>query len=172
MIQSKPVKGYEGRYFVTSTGDVYSLPFQVDCKRGSWLKPGRKLKPGKTKDGYRFVVLTVDGESKTVKVHRLVAEAFIGNPNNLPEINHIDKNKENNCVSNLEWCNHAYNIKYSLNKPIMQFDKYGEKIAEYASIQDASKQTGVSRTAIGNALHGLSKSAGGYCWEFCDGGNE
>ena len=167
MARFKQVAGYEERYLVTDEGDVYSLPFMVDCPKGKWLKEGRKLRSATTKDGYKTVVLTVDGVSKTVKVHRIVAAAFIDNPLHLPEVNHIDENKSNNRADNLEWCSHQYNIEYSLNKPIAQYKLDGEKIAEYKSIVYAEKMTGIKRRAITNALKGWSKSAGGYCWKYC-----
>lgn len=98
-------------------------------------------------------------------VHRLVAEAFIPNPDNLPEVNHKDENGLNNSVDNLEWCSHQYNIEYSKNKAVVQYYD-GERIAEYKSIKVASQQTGINRKSISNVLNGWSKTAGGYEWDY------
>ena len=99
----KDVAGYEGRYFVSDTGDV----FGVKCT---------KLKPHNNGYGYMLVDLYKDGKMKHARVHRLVAEAFIQNPNGLPEVNHKDENKENNSASNLEWCTPSYNKKYGTGR--------------------------------------------------------
>ena len=104
----KDVVGYEGLYQVSDMGQVRSLNW-----RGSGLVRNMYLKP--THDGYRQVVLYKDGKGKTSRVHRLVAEAFIPNPENLPLINHKDEVASNNCVSNLEWCTHSYNMRYWMN---------------------------------------------------------
>lgn len=98
-------------------------------------------------------------------VHRLVAKAFIPNPNDLPEVNHKDENPLNCKASNLEWCDRQYNIEYSKAKRVAQYFD-GEKIAEYKSAVFASKMTGISRTSICNVLNGWTKTAGGYEWKF------
>lgn len=105
-------------------------------------------------------------QSKYHAVHRLVATAFLDNPDNLPEVNHIDENPLNNHVSNLEWCDRQYNIEYSKNKPVAQYDMDGVKIAEYKSIKYAAYITGISHTSIGNVLNGWSMTAGGYVWKY------
>ena len=95
------IKGYEGRYQIGDTGQVYSLVSK------------KYLKPMDDGRGYLFVHLTNGkGKLKNEKIHRLVAKAFIPNPDNLPEVNHIDENKYNNCVDNLEWCSVKYNRNY------------------------------------------------------------
>ena len=101
----KPVVGYEGLYEVSNTGLVRSL---------NNLK-GRMLKLTKRKDGYLGVCLYKHCKQETKTVHRLVAETFIPNPNNLKVINHKDENRSNNNVENLEWCTYSYNTTYSMD---------------------------------------------------------
>lgn len=166
----KDAPGYEGLYLVSDDGNVFSLPKTV---HGAWeqRRKGRKLKPGrrgrKGQPQYEFVRLTNrDGISRCEAVHRLVAMAFIENPNNYPEVNHKDENSLNNRVDNLEWCSRQYNIEYSKAKVIEQYTTDGDKIAEYKSIRYAGDLTGISRTAINNCLKGWSMTAGGYIWRY------
>ncbi len=100
----RDVKGYEGLYAVTSCGKVWS-----------YRKNGF-LNCGKTYNGYLKVVLVKDKKQKNFYVHRLVAETYLNNIENFTDVNHKDENKHNNCVNNLEWCTHYYNIKYSMTK--------------------------------------------------------
>lgn len=100
--QWKPVEGYEGIYAVSDLGRVKSLKYGKE----------RIMKPKKQRNGYLVVNLYRNGQRKMLKVHRLVAEAFIPNPEGLPEINHIDEDKTNNCASNIEWASRSYNINY------------------------------------------------------------
>ena len=99
----KPVKDFPN-YLVSDKGEIYSL------------YTNKYLSPRITELGYLVVILTHNGIKKSKRVHRLVAEAFIPNPNNLPEINHKDENKLNNSVDNLEWCNRTYNNNYGTHK--------------------------------------------------------
>ena len=100
----KDIVGYEGLYQITSDGKVQSLK---NCK---FLKP---LLSGPKGKEYYYVCLSKNGVKKNHKIHRLVAEAFIPNPNNLPIVNHKDENKENNCVNNLEWVTQGENNKHA-----------------------------------------------------------
>lgn len=112
----KDIEGYEGYYQVSNMGRVKSLsrPIYTIETHKMYRISKEKIKCFKIdKDGYRTVTLSIDGNDKTFKVHRLVAQAFIPNPNNLPEVNHIDLDRSNNFVNNLEWCIHSDNIKHS-----------------------------------------------------------
>ena len=166
----RDVAGYEGLYLVSSEGEVYALPKAVNNGRGVGVRKGKFLKPGtRGKDGiyYKFVVLTNRDGAKQHSVHRLVAGAFLENPDRFDVVNHKDKDTFNNCVENLEWCDQQYNNEYGHNKRVLQYLN-GIKIAEYKSATYASKLTGIGRTSICNALNGWSSMAGGYEWKYCD----
>jgi hypothetical protein len=103
----KDIEGYEGLYQISSLGRVKSL-------KDRWGKERiRKLKTGT--NGYHFINLSKTGKVEVFMVHRLVAKAFIPNPDNKPEVNHKDGSKQNNCVTNLEWATRSENEKYSYN---------------------------------------------------------
>ena len=105
----RPIEGYEGLYEVSSYGRVRSLDKYVKSGYGSYrLRKGKILSPGIRPDGYLVVSL----QYKMFRVHRLVAQAFILNPDNLSQVNHKDENKANNRVDNLEWCDSKYNNNY------------------------------------------------------------
>ena len=112
----KPIKGYEGHYEVDQFGRVYSVDriVHVNDNGREYDKPlkGKRMKQSVHTKGYKTVPLTKDGKTTTHYVHRLVAEAFIPNPSNLPFINHKDEDKTNNFVENLEWCKEQYNATY------------------------------------------------------------
>lgn len=97
----RPISGYENLYNISNCGNVFSI------------KNNRKIKPTKNYKGYLMIGLCKNKKRKSCLVHRLVAEAFIDNTNNLPEVNHKDENPSNNTVSNLEWCTHKYNMNYN-----------------------------------------------------------
>lgn len=169
MASWKPIMGYEGRYSISDEGQVMSLPKSVSNGRWESKRKAKLLKQGTRGRGklqYNFVILSDGkGNSEHKSVHRLVAEAFLSNPDDLEEVNHIDKNPLNNRVDNLEWCSRQYNIEYSKNRRVEQYLN-GEKIAEYKSITYASQLTGINRKAINNALRGWSTTAGGYEWKY------
>ena len=122
----KPVKNYEGLYEVSNNGKVKALYKRVDgikCHR-EWKE--HLLRLGVDPNGYYRCALSHNNQSSTKKVHRLVAEAFIPNPNNYPCVNHIDGNKQNNNVSNLEWCTHLQNMKHATENGLRPKPK-GEK---------------------------------------------
>ncbi len=125
----KDIKGYEGLYSITSCGKVYS-----------YIK-NRFLKPYYNGSGYFRVSL----KGKQKAVHRLVAEAYIDNPKNLPEVNHKDLNKENNCINNLEWCDRQENICGN-SRSIGVFDK--ESLLIFCSISQTHKYTKVPYNRI------------------------
>ena len=113
MEEWKSIPGYEGLYEVSNLGRVRSVDRYVKYLNGMiHLHKGKVLSPGIRSDGYLQVSLCCNGKYKTIAVHRLVAQAFIENPDNLPEINHKDEDKTNNSVDNLEWCDRSYNNTY------------------------------------------------------------
>ena len=95
----RPIVGFEGLYEVSNTGQVRN------CR-------GKLLRPGLNHNGYLKCVLCKKGKTKTIYIHRLVAQAFIPNPQDLPQVNHKDEDKTNNSVDNLEWCSSKYNVNY------------------------------------------------------------
>ncbi len=109
----KPVSGYEGCYEVSSLGRVRSLTRHVNHVNGTCPKYGKILSQSPNTKGYLLVGLCVEGEQKTKTVHKLVALAFLVNPDDLPEVNHKDGNKSNNSDSNLEWSSGEDNIKHA-----------------------------------------------------------
>lgn len=113
MEEWKDVPGYEGIYQVSNFGNIKSLDRCIKCSNGMVIhRKGSTIKKQVCRFGYENVTLRKPKEKKTFKVHRLVALAFIDNPNNYPEINHKDENKLNNSVENLEWCTREYNLNY------------------------------------------------------------
>lgn len=168
----KDVKGYEGRYQVSNKGRIKSFlkSSRYPDEKGHVIKPHIAR-------GYAFSCLSKNGKAKNYLVHRLVAQAFIPNPNNLKEINHIDENKLNNCVENLEWCTRNYNMAYgtarirqgiSLGKPVEQLAIDGIPIAIYASAEIASKITGIDPSSIRGCCIHEREYAGGYSWRYSD----
>ena len=118
----KDIEGYEGLYQVSNFGNIKSLPKVRHNGRGTYIQKEKILKPSNTSTGYKKIELCKDGKRKGFKVHRLVAIAFIPNPDNKPEVNHIDGNKINNNIDNLEWVTssentiHAYETGLNSNK--------------------------------------------------------
>lgn len=139
------IKGYEGLYMINREGKVLS------CSRlcGTIFKKDRIVKPLKKSNGYLQVRLSKNGNQKKYYLHRLVAQTFILNPNNLPQVNHKDYDKTNNCVSNLEWCDNSYNMIYSgipnklqdiLGVKIIVKDLVLKTSKAYNSINEAKKK--------------------------------
>lgn len=110
----KDIEGYEGLYQVSNLGRVKSLDKYINSgiKNNSYVKRKEKILKLKFNQGYYEVTLTHNHKRRFCKVHRLVAQAFIPNPNNFPQVNHKDENKLNNCVENIEWCDAKYNCNY------------------------------------------------------------
>ena len=170
----KNIKGYEGLYQVSDEGEVRSLGNNESRKE-------KILKPAYRGNGYLFVSLCKNGKKKMFSIHRLVAEAFLPNSNNLPEINHKDENKANNCASNLEWCDRKYNVNYGTgkkrsaekrtnnektSKSVKQFDLQGNYIREFPSISEVQRRLGYSFQNISSACLGKYNQAYGYRWSY------
>lgn len=158
-----PVVGFEGLYEVSNHGRVLSL-----CA-GRW-RTKMMRKPVPDKDGYATVNLKKDGRYKCAKIHRLVAEAFIPNPDKLPAVNHRDENKTNNLVNNLEWCDIKYNNNYGSKpsksfKKVIMFDDAGNEVQRFNSVNSAARHLGVKPSTISGALHGRRSKAAGYKWQ-------
>lgn len=162
-----PVKNYEGLYEVSDKGRVKSIGY------GDY----RILRPLKTKNGYLRVWICKNGEKEKCYIHRLVAQTFIHNPNNLPEVNHKDEDKTNNSVQNLEWCDQKYNINYGtrtqrqsekLSKPILQYTKSGKLVREWKSLHDVERNLGYNHCSISKCCKGKLKSAYNFIWKFKD----
>lgn len=158
----KDIKGYEGIYQISDLGRV------LNVKRGTLRKPSQD------KDGYLQLSLSKNGKREYLKVHRLVAQAFINNPSELPFVNHLDENKKNNSVSNLEWCTQEYNNTYGsraekLLRKICKVDLHSDRIIKtYLSISSAAKEYRINPSSISHCLSGKRKSCVGYAWRYCD----
>lgn len=154
------IKGYEGLYLISDLGNVKSLGNNKTRKE----KTLRLI----ILNGYLIVCLSKNGERKNYYVHRLVAEAFLPNPNNLPEVNHKDENKKNNNVENLEWCDRQYNIDYSNAKQVGQYDLNGNLINVWKSTHEIERQTGFHQSNISACCRGerYYKTAYNYCWQY------
>ncbi len=158
----KDIPDYEGLYQISNLGNVRSIKNDIYT-----------LKQNDDGKGYKKVRLCKNGKIKSFRVHRLVAQAFIDNPNNYPEVNHKDYNRSNNAIYNLEWSNRKDNMEYSVkanrfhNKPVIC--KNNNTVIIFNSIEEASCKTGVDRTNIGRCCNNKRKKAGGYNWAFLKG---
>lgn len=177
----KPVKGYEGLYEISDLGNVKSLSRLSNNRFNSYMTKEKLLKPTIEVWGYKVVRLTKNKNEQDYKVHRLVAEAFIPNPENKPQVNHIDGNKLNNCVDNLEWCtckeniNHCWNtgnhkkykgIEHPRSKQILQYDLQGNFIKEWDTMTEISKELKIGLSTICFCCQGKFKTAGGYIFKY------
>lgn len=173
----KDIKGYEGSYQVSNLGRVKSVGRLIE-RNGTedfyYIKE-RIRKPIKNNRGYLCVMLSKHCLSKGFQVHRLVAQAFIPNPDNLPQVNHKDENKENNCVDNLEWCTNEYNRNYSnitertrelQGVSIDQFTIDGQFIKTHRSIAEAANEVGVNKCNIQRCLKKKSVQCKGFIWKY------
>ena len=187
----KEIYGYEGLYQISNLGTVKSSDRQRLGKGGCIrICPGKILKPKINNRGYYQIDL-VDKNNICTRflIHRLVAQAFIDNPNNYNCVNHIDCNKLNNNVNNLEWCTKEYNTsvawkdgqikmpkgknnkmygKYgkdaNKSKPIYQYDLQGNFIKKWDSQKDVERELGFRQNCISNCALGRCKSSYGYVW--------
>lgn len=177
----KDIQGYESLYQVSNLGNVRSLRY---CNKNE-IKVLRQYElDNKAKKRYLAISLSKNNVNTKKLVHRLVAETFIPNPNNYPQVNHIDGNKKNNKVTNLEWCTQKHNIQeawrlglitrdgihgFVNNLPdnrrkIKQYDKDGKLVKVWSSMSDVQKELGYSVSSICQCCKGKIKSAFGYIW--------
>ena len=163
----RDVVGYEGLYQVSNLGRVKSL-----------FRYKKILKGVKTNTGYLRIALCKNGKMKLVSIHRLVANAFVYNPNNYPCVNHKDEIRINNRADNLEWCTHKYNSNYGncrekirskcTHKPIRQI-KDNKIINTFSSIKEATDYLGKHKACGSNIISVCKKkkeSAYGFKWEY------
>ena len=165
----KDIPNYEGIYKISNLGRLKSFRAYNSFTKGYYYK--EKIIKGKIdNNGYVMVCLVKNGQYKYCRIHRLVAEAFIDNPNNYPIINHKDENKQNNIVSNLEWCTYLYNNTYGnknkkISKAIIQYDLEDNFIKEYPSINEAGRQNNIPHTSILYALKHTEGITHNYKWK-------
>lgn len=175
------VIGYEGLYEISTFGKVRNKRTEKMLRFGS-------------SGNYLSVMLYKNGQRERIAIHRMVAIAFIPNPQKLPCVNHKDENAHNNCVENLEWCMYKYNSNYGTaikrrvehtdwksetliasmiknathaKKPVLQ-TKNGNIINRFESIMEASRTTGIKHSSISKNLTGKSKTSGGYIWKYAN----
>ena len=159
----KDIKGYEGLYQISNKGRVKTL--------GNNKTRKEKIRDGKIDRGYKRILLCKNGKKKQCLIHRLVAEAFLPNPDNLPVVNHKDENKLNNNVENLEWCTQAYNVNYSHNNCKSRKIQCVETNEIFDSSEDVIRRMfngkGYPSNIIHN-LHGRNKSAYKYHFKYIE----
>ena len=156
------------KYRVSDHGDIENIT------------TGKRLKPALKRDGYHSITLFKEGKRHYLRVHRVVAEAFLDNDNSLPVVNHRNGIKTDNRLENLEWCTVSYNTKHAydelgvINPNRRKVKKInpitGDKIREFTSLTEASRELGVSRSGISNCLRGDSLTSGGFIWKYADEG--
>lgn len=163
----KSVPKFEGWYEVSNFGEVRSIDRKVNYKTlGKSFRKGVILRPKISKHGYKEVVLTINGKRCCYRVHKLVALAFIPNPLNLPCINHINKDKLDNRVCNLEWCTTQYNTLYSMpSTTIGQYDLSGNLIAIFNHYTDAGNSVSDNKYGVYRCCTGKMKTYKGYIWK-------
>lgn len=192
----KDIPGYSGRYQASNLGRIRSTDRTILKKDGvTESYKGKILKPFMSTGGYLYITIAKElNKFCPRRLHRVIAETFIPNPNNLPQVNHINENRTDNRVSNLEWCTNSYNTNYghcieksamarmnhsSLSKEINQYDLNGNYLNSYPSAAEAARALNLnSKTAgcrIGQCCRHLFKtgnSAYGYLWEFATESNK
>ena len=177
----KDYKDYEGLYQASNLGRMRSLDRWVKSKSGSVrLCKGKILKLCTDKYGYLNVGLWKNNKVKTYLVHRIIAETFLPNTDNLPCVNHKDENPLNNVASNLEWCTYSYNNSYGTrlervrdkqingkkSKPVLQYTIDGEVVREWPSAMDAERNGGFSSACICMCCKGKIKKHQGCIWRY------
>ena len=167
----RDIEGYDGLYQVSNLGNIKSY---------HKYKEGKILRPAIHWKGYGIVVLT-GNIRKNCWVHRLVAKAFIPNPENKKEVNHINGIKNDNQLENLEWATSSENMKHAfrtglakerkgkdnvLSIPVIQLTLDGEFVANYAGAKEAARQIGAQQSGISKCCNGVMKKSFGYKWQY------
>lgn len=184
--QWKDIKDYEGLYQVSNYGRVKSLERAIE-RVTRWgnvdvLRISEKIKKiTKNNKGYSTVNLCKNCKSKHYLVHRLVAQAFLSNPEQYNEIDHINENKDDNKINNLIWCTHQYNNTKGIQsregrrktskqrmRPVKQYDMYNNLINTYDGIRLAEEKTKVNNRSIIKCCQRKIKTAGGFIWRYAD----
>lgn len=168
----KPVKRYKGIYEVSNLGNVRSLNYH------NWGIV-RNLTPVMDKDGYLRVCLSKDGKQSNGLIHRMVAQAFLDNPKGVSQVNHINENKTDNRVENLEWCDCLYNNNFGTRneriskskrntncKAVIQLDLQGNPIREWVSLNEIMRVLGFNAAFVARCCHGVKPTAYGYRWQY------
>ena len=181
----KDIKGYEGLYQVSDCGNVKSLERDVFNYRGTVIRHTEEkiLVQNIGKLGYAYVNLYLNGKPKSIKTHRLVAMAFLPNPENKPQVNHKDENPLNNCVENLEWCTASYNANYGTRNERMVQNRRSYKLGNapkakpvfcvelnktFDCAKRAEQELGIWGTSIIKVCKGKAKTTGGFHWKYAD----
>ena len=172
----KDVKGYEGLYQVSNLGRVKSFDTKDKLDR---IRKGRILKGYKQGGGYLQVSLYKNGKHKKY-IHRLVAQAFIPNPEHKPQVNHIDEIKTNNMVSNLEWSTSKENLNHGTRNerssrkhsiPIIASNLKTGESTDFCSAKECARQLGLCQQSISKVLVGQLRQTGGYKFKYNGGYN-
>lgn len=173
----RDIYGYEGCYQISNVGRVKNLKRAVQNRSCMAIKRERIMKLSVDKDGYYKVCLCKNNIKQTRFVHRLVATAFIQNPNQYPVINHKDENKKNNNPNNLEWCDVKYNTNYknmphrranNLRKAVIQYTKDMQLVNTWTCRSEIEKVLNVSGGDITMCCLGRRKTAYGFIWKYAN----
>ena len=171
----KPVSGFDGYYEVSNLGNVKSIDrYIIDSRGRRRFFKGQVLKTRHSHNGYVLCNLKKDGNNYNVRVNRLVAKAFVENPENYDEVNHIDFNKDNNKATNLEWCSNKYNINYTYKNDKSKSQKHVQKIDpitmevldEYISLAEAARINKGRYQNISRCCKHDGYTHLGYMWRF------
>ena len=165
-------------YQVSNLGRVKSLERKI-VRKNNYIYSQKEhiMKLTINKNGYYYVSLKKDNKTKTILVHRLVAQTFIPNPDNLPEVNHINEDKMDNRYCNLEWCTNIYNENYGTGKiragelhkkAVIQYSDDNNFICKFNSGIEAEKVTNIDNASISRCCYGKQTKAGNYYWRFAN----